>query len=983
MAQKDDGLDLSGVTRKHLEDEITRQLQTDFKYKGNISGLPGSGQKDQEKEMQNLDKRTTQKGSNKTGTFQRQQMALNDEELDLSGVTRKHKEDEITRKQQTANKSQEKPSWLSDSNLENQEENQGLGLWIAFTTIFDEAVFLNSVSLSTFVLKSLIETSHKSEKAGEWRIFYPLISRELRYLTADVIPNLSFFQRTTPVPHHIRLLVSSLYKPMKQAVKLTGDMIPTSIIKRETGLFRDDPDQSLEQNVNTIIDTINKLTRKREYTAKNIQMELAHPKLKVSQAKLDEQIQPDVEIFIPQTAKRLYRQYEMRVFEEFKFSEIFKQDFQSLNLSAEDLILILHEILKLQQNNLLNCETQLTNYLHQSNLNERLLLDFAFPYMRDEIQFKIMQYLRESIEMLEKAIEKAPDSANKSVSCQLQWNLDRTTENLKLHVIERLLAVEQCFEEEISSRREMLSKVTSDDSDALKKKVKSDGSTEEAADTEEKENVELGEQTWKFHSTNLTEKGKIVAFNYRDSENNDGNQKIEVCFPPFSVLGTVTINFELQLNSSEQCVTPLLYMSQRNHLPFLRKISVSLPWKSSVRSQIERNPAHLNSVNFRKDVVYHDTGVVISSFSFSPIAIRKAINKTLRPLDDYDERRLFDSSRMFFLMKQNPRPNLVGLHEFILDLRAFYDWAEQDQFRWKENWNYEPITYDESQPNISIQLKEVHLPNASIELLDPSILPKEFEFSKPSVESKNSESGNIRKMSYRFTNLEQERKSDKKECFEFSFIGNTFHFEILKEEKLKNLSVTPAISATDVQQILRKLGNKWMEFLRKEFSISRIYSSELYLLDIQDAVVSRLREKPIDTIIFYKEMLRNSYPELNQTFTEIDPQFQQERNDKLRQITSYLKIVFNYEATRYEDLEPGYTEIKQVVLSRMGIWSHQIGLEIKNAEALAIHMVNIGEEKLKTCIKNACMHFYLLGHIHSFSLELQNFLNLDGGDDAN
>ena len=51
MAQKDDGLDLSGVTRKHLEDEITRQLQTDFKYKGNISGLPGSGQKDQEKEM--------------------------------------------------------------------------------------------------------------------------------------------------------------------------------------------------------------------------------------------------------------------------------------------------------------------------------------------------------------------------------------------------------------------------------------------------------------------------------------------------------------------------------------------------------------------------------------------------------------------------------------------------------------------------------------------------------------------------------------------------------------------------------------------------------------------------------------------------------------------------------------------------------------------------------------------------------------------
>ena len=275
------------------------------------------------------------------------------------------------------------------------------------------------------------------------------------------------------------------------------------------------------------------------------------------------------------------------------------------------------------------------------------------------------------------------------------------------------------------------------------------------------------------------------------------------------------------------------------------------------------------------------------------------------------------------------------------------------------------------------------MPNASIELLDPSILPKEFEFSQPRVESENSESGNITKMFYRFLNPEQERKSDKKDCFEFSFFGNTFHFEILKEEKLKNLSVTPAISARAVQEVLRKLNNNWMEFLRNELSISRTYSSELYCLDIQDAAVSYLREKPLDTIIFHKEMLRNSYPELNQTFTEIDPEFQQERNDKLRQITSYLKIVFNYEATRYEDLEPGYTEIKQVVLGRMGIWSHQIGLEIKNAEALAIHMVNIGEEKLKTCINNAFMHYDLLGQIYSFSLELQNFMNLDGGDDAN
>ena len=277
---------------------------------------------------------------------------------------------------------------------------------------------------------------------------------------------------------------------------------------------------------------------------------------------------------------------------------------------------------------------------------------------------------------------------------------------------------------------------------------------------------------------------------------------------------------------------------------------------------------------------------------------------------------------------------------------------------------------------------EVHLPNASIELLDRYILPKEFEFSQPRVESENSESGNIRKMSYRFTNPEQERETREKDCFEFSFIENTFHFEILKEEKLRNLSDTPTISATAVQEFLQKLKNKWMDFLRRELAVSRKYSSELYCLDIQDAAVSFLREKPLDRIIYYKEKLKDSYPQLNQIFTDIDPEIQQESNDKLRQITLYLKHVFNYEATKYEDLEPGYTEIKQVVLFKMGIRAHHAGLEIKNAEALANHMVNIGEEKLKKIIKNACVHFDLLRQIHNFSLELQKFLSLDGGDDA-
>ena len=145
---------------------------------------------------------------------------------------------------------------------------------------------------------------------------------------------------------------------------------------------------------------------------------------------------------------------------------------------------------------------------------------------------------------------------------------------------------------------------------------------EDEVSVPELESVEVKDSLWYQYSTKLTAKAKRIQFNYTDPEIQDQQQKVEVFFPPLSTLGTMTVNFELKLSPMDQCMTPILYISPAKHVQFLRKVKVTLPWRSSSKTQLLKAESFaVECKDFRRDIISNENGIIVSSFSFSPVGV--------------------------------------------------------------------------------------------------------------------------------------------------------------------------------------------------------------------------------------------------------------------------------------------------------------------------------------------------------------------------
>ena len=143
------------------------------------------------------------------------------------------------------------------------------------------------------------------------------------------------------------------------------------------------------------------------------------------------------------------------------------------------------------------------------------------------------------------------------------------------------------------------------------------------ASVPELEPVEVKDSLSYQYSTKLTAKAKRIQFNYTDPEiQQDQQQKVEVFFPPLSTLGTMTVNFELKLLPMDQCMTPILYISPAKHVQFLRKVKVTLPWRSLSKTQLLKAGSFaVECKDFRRDIFSNENGIIVSSFSFSPVGV--------------------------------------------------------------------------------------------------------------------------------------------------------------------------------------------------------------------------------------------------------------------------------------------------------------------------------------------------------------------------
>ena len=162
------------------------------------------------------------------------------------------------------------------------------------------------------------------------------------------------------------------------------------------------------------------------------------------------------------------------------------------------------------------------------------------------------------------------------------------------------------------------------------------------------------ESNHEFHQLSVTEKGMTVLFHYKSLPH--GKLRMKVTFPPFSVLGSREVRFEVFVPQSkfylhsdiyrsiclserlspgvhgtdrvkaqsklgfEDCVlvTPVIIVSQQQEVMFLQKVKVELPW-------IEMTDVGGFQVTGRvprRDILVYQEGVCITSFSFSPVGIK-------------------------------------------------------------------------------------------------------------------------------------------------------------------------------------------------------------------------------------------------------------------------------------------------------------------------------------------------------------------------
>ena len=132
-----------------------------------------------------------------------------------------------------------------------------------------------------------------------------------------------------------------------------------------------------------------------------------------------------------------------------------------------------------------------------------------------------------------------------------------------------------------------------------------------------------------YFSTTITAESKLIIFTSTVPNINFG--KISVYFPKFSILGERKINFEIGMPSnckydSTKFIFPVLYISQKKHIPFLQQVTVTMKLN-------EYYDATAVISNTRKDTEIEivDDTCVIKADSFSPIAgLQETSNQMLK-----------------------------------------------------------------------------------------------------------------------------------------------------------------------------------------------------------------------------------------------------------------------------------------------------------------------------------------------------------------
>ena len=122
-----------------------------------------------------------------------------------------------------------------------------------------------------------------------------------------------------------------------------------------------------------------------------------------------------------------------------------------------------------------------------------------------------------------------------------------------------------------------------------------------------------------FQSLTITSEERRIIFDASEQEIG----KISVYFPAFCVLGERKVNFEIiQLSSifnakNEKFITPVLYIAQPKHTPFLRRVKITLPL-----NKLYDPDSVLDSSNLERNISIDESGTycVIEAHSFSPVA---------------------------------------------------------------------------------------------------------------------------------------------------------------------------------------------------------------------------------------------------------------------------------------------------------------------------------------------------------------------------
>ena len=101
-------------------------------------------------------------------------------------------------------------------------------------------------------------------------------------------------------------------------------------------------------------------------------------------------------------------------------------------------------------------------------------------------------------------------------------------------------------------------------------------------------------------------------------------EEFGVNFPCYSILGEKRVLLEFyfpeqvtRLWGNEFLLTPVLFIHQERHVPFLRKVKVTLPFDS--RLLRTGDSLEVENVNTKKNVVVKQDRFEVDSFSFSPV----------------------------------------------------------------------------------------------------------------------------------------------------------------------------------------------------------------------------------------------------------------------------------------------------------------------------------------------------------------------------